>query len=43
LLILENDEEQFKQAREHVDEVQPEMEFSDEQLRSMIAEQAYDK
>ena len=30
-------------AREHVDEAHPEMQFSDEQLRTMIAEQAYDK
>jgi predicted small metal-binding protein len=42
-LEAENDEELFKQAREHVDEAHPEMEFSDEQLRAMIAEQAYDK
>jgi hypothetical protein len=42
-LEAENDEELFKQVREHVDEAHPEMDFSDEQLRTMIAEQAYDK
>jgi predicted small metal-binding protein len=39
----ENDEELFKQARKHADEVHPEMQLTDEQLRSIIAETAYDK
>jgi predicted small metal-binding protein len=39
----ENDEELFKQARKHVDEVHPEMQLTDEQLRGVIAETAYDK
>jgi hypothetical protein len=42
-LKAENNEVLFKQAREHMDEAHTEMEFGDEQLRTMVAEQAYDK
>ena len=42
-LEAENDEELFKEACKHTDEVHPEMRFTDQQLRTMIAEQAYDK
>ncbi len=36
------DEEQlFEQAREHVDQAHPEMEISDEQIRNLITERAY--
>ena len=39
----ENDEELFKLSRKHLDEAHPELQLSDEQLRGLIAEQAYDK
>jgi predicted small metal-binding protein len=42
-LEAENDEELFNQARQHADEVHPEAGFTDEQLRGLIAENAYDK
>ena len=42
-LEAENDEELFKEARRHVDEVHPEQGFTDEQLHSIIAENVYDK
>lgn len=38
------DEEQlFRQAREHVDRDHPEMDLTDEQLRGILAEGAYTK
>jgi hypothetical protein len=42
-LEAENDEELFKEARKHADEVHPEMQLTDQQLRGMIAEQVCDK
>jgi predicted small metal-binding protein len=42
-LEAENDEELFKEARKHADEVHPEQGFTDEQRRSLIAENVYDK
>jgi predicted small metal-binding protein len=36
-----NDDELVQAAREHVDEAHPDMELSDEQLRSMISDRAY--
>ena len=37
-----DDEDLFRQAREHVDRDHPEMERSDEELRARIAADAYD-
>ena len=37
-----NDEDLAKVVRDHVDESHPEMDLSDEQLKEMVAEQAYD-
>jgi hypothetical protein len=42
-LEAENDEELFKATRKHADEVHPEQGFTEEQLRSIIEENAYDK
>jgi len=43
-LEAENDEELFKEARKHTDEVHPNQGFTDEQqLRSLIEENVYDK
>ncbi len=42
-LEAENDEELFKVTREHADEVHPEQGFTDEQLRSIIEENVYEK
>jgi predicted small metal-binding protein len=42
-LEAENDEELFKEARKHADEVHPEQGFTDEQLRTLIAENVYEK
>jgi predicted small metal-binding protein len=42
-LEAENDEELFKVARKHADEIHPEQGFTDEQLRSIIEENVYDK
>jgi predicted small metal-binding protein len=38
-----NDAELFEQARAHVDNDHPEMDLSNEELRSILAEGAYDK
>jgi hypothetical protein len=38
-----NGEELSKEARKHADEVHPERGFTDEQLRALVAENAYDK
>ena len=38
-----NDEELFERAREHVDRDHPEMQLSDEQVRGIVADGAYDK
>jgi len=37
-----NDDDLFKAAREHVDEAHPEMELSDDQVRSLVADKAYE-
>ena len=37
-----NDDDLFKAAREHVDEAHPEMEFSDDQVRGLVADKAYE-
>ena len=42
-LEAENDEELFEEACRHVDEVHPDMQLTDEQLRGMVAEGAYDR
>jgi hypothetical protein len=42
-LEAENDEELFEEARRYVDEVHPNMQLTDEQLRGMVAEGAYDR
>jgi hypothetical protein len=39
----DNDEELFKLARQHTNEVHPEAQLTDEQVRSVVAENAYDK
>jgi predicted small metal-binding protein len=36
-----DDEQLFERAREHVDRDHPEMEISDEQIRNLITERAY--
>ena len=36
-----DDEQLFEQAREYVDRDHPEMEISDEQIRNLITERAY--
>jgi len=38
-----DDDELYGQAREHVDRDHPEMQLSDEQVRGIVAEGAYDK
>ena len=42
-LEANNDEELYGQAREHVDRDHPDMQLSDEQVRGIVAEGAYDK
>ena len=42
-LEADNDEELFKATRKHADEVHPEQGFTDEQLRSIIEENVYEK
>jgi predicted small metal-binding protein len=42
-LEAENHEELFKEARKHADEVHSEQGFTDAQLRTLIAENVYDK
>jgi predicted small metal-binding protein len=37
-----NDDDLFKAAREHVDQVHPDMGLSDEQIRDLVAERAYE-
>ena len=37
-----NDDELVGAARRHVDEAHPDMEMSDDQLREMVSQQAYD-
>jgi hypothetical protein len=37
-----NDDDLATQVRDHVDEVHPEMELSDEQVRGMVADRAYE-
>ena len=37
-----NDEELFRQAREHIDRDHPDMERGDEELRQRVAADAYD-
>ncbi len=38
-----NDEELFEKAREHVNRDHPNMQLTDEQVRQLVAERAYDK
>jgi hypothetical protein len=42
-LEAENDEELFKVSRKHADEIHPEQGFTEEQLRSIIEENVYEK
>jgi predicted small metal-binding protein len=42
-LEADNDEELFEVTRKHADEVHPEQGFTDEQLRSIIEENVYEK
>jgi predicted small metal-binding protein len=42
-LEADNDEELFKETRKHADEIHPEKGFTDEQLRSLIEENVYEK
>jgi predicted small metal-binding protein len=42
-LEADNDEELFKETRKHADEIHPEKGFTDEQLRSIIEENVYEK
>ncbi len=37
-----NDDDLFKAAREHVDEAHPDMQLSDEQVRDLVSERAYE-
>ena len=37
-----NDDDLFQQTRKHVDEQHSDMEMSDDQVKSLIADQAYD-
>jgi predicted small metal-binding protein len=39
----DNDEELFKLARQHTNEAHPEAQLTDEQVRQIVAENAYDK
>ena len=39
----ENDEELFSQARKHADEAHSDLQLTDDQLRQLIAQTAYDK
>jgi hypothetical protein len=36
-----NDDDLFRVARQHVDEVHPDMDLSDEQVRALVDEKAY--
>jgi predicted small metal-binding protein len=38
-----NDDELFDRAREHVDQVHPDMGLSDEQVRGIVEQGAYDR
>lgn len=38
-----NDEELYREARDHVDRDHPEMQLSDEQVHGIVAEGAYDR
>lgn len=38
-----DDDELYGQVREHVDRDHPDMELSDEQVRGLVAQGAYDK
>jgi predicted small metal-binding protein len=42
-LEADNDEELFEVTRKHADEIHPEQGFTDEQLRSIIEENVYEK
>ena len=37
-----NDDDLYKAAREHVDEAHPDMQLSDEQVRNLVSERAYE-
>jgi hypothetical protein len=43
VLTSAHDEELFERAREHVDRDHPDMGLSDEQVRSIVEQGAYDK
>jgi hypothetical protein len=37
-----NDDDLFKAAREHVDQAHPDMELSDDDVRRLVADRAYE-
>jgi Protein of unknown function (DUF1059) len=37
-----NDEDLFNEARAHVDQVHPDMQLSDDQVRELVSAKAYD-
>jgi hypothetical protein len=37
-----NDDDLFKAAREHVDQAHPDMKLTDEQVRDLVAQRAYE-
>ncbi len=37
-----NDDELVGEARQHVDDAHPDMDLSDDQLKSLVADKAYD-
>ena len=37
-----NDDDLYKAAREHVDREHPDMQLSDEQVRALVADKAYE-
>jgi predicted small metal-binding protein len=37
-----NDDDLYKAAREHIDEAHPDMQLSDEQVRNLVSERAYE-
>jgi predicted small metal-binding protein len=41
-LEADDDEQLFERARKHVDDVHPEMQATDDQVRGIVAEKAYD-
>jgi predicted small metal-binding protein len=41
-LSAANDDDLFKAARQHVDKEHPDMQLSDDQVRGLVAERAYE-